>query len=101
MTVLVRIKAWNEYYDSLPADWRFQMVLWPIVGLFVVNMLLTIASGFPFGLLPLLGVGAVAYARVTHHYMTAAEAQADGAPVEPPWWIRPFLGYGGRGSDQA
>jgi hypothetical protein len=100
MTALERIKAWNVYYDGLPEDWRFQMILWPIVTLFVVNMLLTIASGFPFGILPLLGVGAVVYVRVTHHYMTAAEAKANGETVEPPWWIRPFLGYGKLGRDQ-
>ena len=91
MTALERIKAWNEYYDSLPADWRFQMILWPILVLGVLNMLLSIASGFPFGLLPLLGAGAVAYIRFTHHYMTDALAKSDGKPVEPPWWIRPFL----------
>ncbi len=100
MTVLERIKAWNEYYDRLPDEWRFQIVLWPILVLFVINMLLTIASGFPFGLLPLLGVGAVAYVRVTHRYMTAAEAQANGQAVEPPWWIRPFVAYRDRGPGQ-
>ena len=92
MTALERIAAWNRWYDALPEEWRFQMVLWPVLALGLINMLLTVASGFPFGILPLLGVGALAYVRMTHRYMTDAQATSGGARVEPPWWIRPFLG---------
>ena len=91
MTVLERFAAWNNWYDGLPEAWRFQMILWPILVLGAVNMLLTVALGFPFGLLPLLGVGALAYIRITHRTMTQAAVRSGGAPVEPPWWIRPFL----------
>lgn len=91
MTALERIAAWNHWYDGLPEEWRFQMILWPVLTIGAINMLLTVASGFPFGLLPLLAVGGIVYVRVTHRYMEAATAQAGGAPVEPPWWIRPFL----------
>lgn len=100
MTVLERISAWNRWYDGLPEEWRFQMILWPVLILGAINMLLTVASGFPFGILPLLGAGVIAYVRATHRYMVTAESQADGALAEPPWWIRPFMGYGRRRTDQ-
>lgn len=100
MTVLQRISAWNRWYDGLPEEWRFQMILWPVLILGAINMLLTVASGFPFGILPLLGAGAIAYIRATYRYLEAAEAQSGDGTVEPPWWIRPFLGYGTRGPGQ-
>ena len=62
-----RLARWNSWYDHAPESWRFQMVvLWPLLAIGAINMLLTIAIGFPFGLLVLLGIAALAAIRVPH-----------------------------------
>ena len=43
-----RLARWNSWYDHAPESWRFQMVvLWPLLAIGAINMLLTIAIGFP------------------------------------------------------
>ena len=55
-----RLVSWNHWYDRVPEELRYQFVLWPLLALGAINMMLTIASGFPFGLLLLLGIIVVA-----------------------------------------
>jgi hypothetical protein len=61
-----RMAAWNRWYDTMPAEWRFQFVLWPLLGVGTVNMFLTVATGFPFALLVLLSIIFIAAVRVPY-----------------------------------
>ena len=64
MTFGERFHRWNLWYDELPQEWRFQFVLWPLIALGAINILLTVSSRFPFGLLLLLGIIFVVAVRV-------------------------------------
>ncbi len=66
MSFSERTLRWNRFYDGLPEDWRFQFLLWPLLALGTINMLLTVATGFPFALLLLLGVIFVAAVRLPY-----------------------------------
>lgn len=66
MTVAERLYLWNRWYDDLPQEWRFQIVLWPLIVLGACNMLLSLSVRFPFGLLVLIGVLCVAAVRVPY-----------------------------------
>jgi hypothetical protein len=61
-----RLIAVNHWYDRLAKDLRFQFVLWPLLFLGVLNMMMTIALRFPFGLLVVLGLVAAAAIRVPY-----------------------------------
>jgi hypothetical protein len=79
MTFGERFHRWNLWYDELPQEWRFQFVLWPLIVLGAINILLTISSRFPFGLLLLLGIIFVVAVRVP--YMLDRSASANGARI--------------------
>lgn len=79
MTFGERFHRWNLWYDKLPQEWRFQFVLWPLVALGAINILLTISSRFPFGLLLLLGIIFLTAIRVP--YILDKPALADGARI--------------------
>lgn len=64
MTAADRVYSWNRWYDGLREEWRFQFVLWPLIALGALNMVLSIAFQFPFGLLVLLGILFFATVRV-------------------------------------
>lgn len=66
MTYADRINRLNRWYDQTPEDWRAHIVLWPIVFLGFLNMQLSLASGFPFGILVLLGLLALAAIRLPY-----------------------------------
>ncbi len=76
---------------------RFQLVAWTLVVIGAVNMLLTIAFGFPFGLLLVLAIAAMAVVRVPHALgwlrtgdEAAAAAGGGGAArmeIEAPSWV--------------
>ncbi len=95
MTVAERLSGWNHWYDGLPQEWRFQVILWPLIALGAVNMLLSLSMGFPFGLLVLLGVLLVAAVRVPFILGWVAPAQA--LPSGEPG--APRLAIGGAGAD--
>jgi hypothetical protein len=57
---------WNRQYDELPGMWRFQVVLLPLILIGLINMWLTIHGGFPFGLLVLLAIIALAAIRLPY-----------------------------------
>lgn len=80
MTVAERLYRWNRWYDGLPQEWRFQIILWPLIVLGACNMLLSLAIRFPFGLLVLIGVLCVAAVRVPYAlgWITPAEASPSG-----------------------
>ena len=61
-----RLIAVNHWYDRLAKDLRFQFVLWPLLFLGVLNMMMTIALRFPFGLLVVMGLVAAAAIRVPY-----------------------------------
>ncbi len=77
MTFSQRSYQWNVWYDSLPREWRFQLILWPLIVLGTINMLLTVSTHFPFGLLLLMGVLFVAAVRVPYK-ICAARFGTDG-----------------------
>lgn len=60
------VQQWNAWYDGLPQEWRFQVVLWPIIAVAALNMLLTFAVDFPFGLLLLIAIFCLAAIRVPY-----------------------------------
>ena len=96
MTFAERVTDWNRWYDGLPQEWRFQLILWPLIILGACNMLLSVSSvGFPFGLLVLLGVLFVAAVRVPYilGWITPAHASPSGEPGTPR------LEIGGAGAD--
>lgn len=66
MTAAKRLNRWNGWYDRLPEDWRFQLVLWPLIAIGACNMLLSIGTGFPFGLLVLLAMLCLAAIRLPY-----------------------------------
>jgi hypothetical protein len=59
-----RIARWNRLYDEAPADLRFQVLIWALVAIGALNMMLTIWMGFPFGLLLVIAIAAIAWIRV-------------------------------------
>jgi hypothetical protein len=84
-----RIQAWNHRYEALPEDWRFQAVLWPLIAVGAINMGLTVAMGFPFGLLVMLALIALVVIRVPFVLGWLASAEASAEPTSPisavPW----------------
>jgi hypothetical protein len=95
MTVAERLHGWNQWYDGLPQEWRFQLILWPLIVLGVINMLLSLSVGFSFGLLVLLGMLFVAAVRVPYilGWVTPDHALPSGEPGAPR------LAIGGAGAD--
>lgn len=95
MTVAERLHSWNRWYDGLPQEWRFQIILWPLIMLGALNMLLSLSIRFPFGLLLLLGVLFVAAVRVPYSlgWITPAQTLPPGQPGAPK------LEIGGAGAD--
>jgi hypothetical protein len=85
MTAAERLNRWNAWYDGMPPQWRFQLILWPLIVLGGINLSLTIAFGFPFALLVLLGVLAAAIVRVPYVLGWIAPATAaDAAAIDGP-----------------
>jgi pyruvate/2-oxoglutarate dehydrogenase complex dihydrolipoamide acyltransferase (E2) component len=93
-----RLHRWNRQYERTPQEMRFQLVAWTLVVIGAVNMLLTIAFGFPFGLLLVLAIAAMAVVRVPHALgwlRTGDEAAADAGggggaarmEIEAPSWV--------------
>jgi hypothetical protein len=82
---------WNDWYDRAPADWRFLMVLSPLLALGAINLLLTISSGFPFALLLLLGILFVAAVRVPYSrgWLASADHKPTTTPAATPLQIDP------------
>ncbi len=66
MTAAESLYRWNTWYDGLPQNWRFQVVLWPLIAVGTLNMILTLGIRFPFGLLVLLALICVAAIRVPY-----------------------------------
>ncbi len=73
MSVAERVAKWNRWYDTVPGEWRFQFVLWSLLVLGTLNMMLTVATGFPFALLVLLGIAVIAGIRVPYVFGWVAE----------------------------
>lgn len=94
MTYADRLHRWNLWYDRAPEQWRFQLVVWALVAVGAANMLLTIAVRFPFGLLLMLAIAAIAAVRVPHALgWVKAEGEASAAgggarlEIAAPSWV--------------
>jgi hypothetical protein len=57
------IARWNRLYEGVPEHLRFWLVVWILIGVGAINMMLTIWLGFPFGLLVVIAIAAMAYIR--------------------------------------
>jgi hypothetical protein len=68
MSFAERLVKWNRWYDEVPEMWRFQFVVWSLLILGAINMALTVAFHFPFALLVVLGILAIATIRVPYTY---------------------------------
>jgi hypothetical protein len=66
MTIADRLNHWNRWFDATPEEWHGHILLWPLAFAGFVNMQLTIASGFPFGVLVLLGLAAIGAVRLPY-----------------------------------
>ena len=102
MTNADRLQRWNSWYERTPEQWRFQLVVWALVVVGAVNMLLTIAVGFPFALLVGLAIAAIAAVRVPYALgwvrTDGGDSAAGGARLEieaPSWVIRANRWYDG------
>jgi hypothetical protein len=94
----------NRWYDGLPETWRFQVVLLPLLVLGAINMALTVSLHFPFGLLVMLAVLALAIIRAPYLLgwieSTPVEAAAEPAGLKHsiaawPWVYDVNLWYDG------
>ena len=75
------VVSWNKRYERVPEDMRFGLVASLVVLVGMINMLLTISTGFPFGLLVLLAILLIAAVRFA--YILEAPAEVRGETVEP------------------
>lgn len=66
MSFAERVVLWNRWYDQVPEMWRFQLVVWSLLALGAINMLLTLAIGFPFALLVVLGIICITAVRLPY-----------------------------------
>jgi hypothetical protein len=86
-----RVARWNRFYDNAPADWRFQFVVWVLLGVGAINMILTVVAGFPFALLLVLGIVVIAVIRLPYSLgwvKPSEEAVADTSiRIESPGWL--------------
>src|SRR5919202_755591 len=92
MTYADRLQRWNRWYAERPDQWRFHLIVWGLVAVGAINMLLTIAVGFPFALLLLLAILVIAAVRVPYRlgWVQGLDASAGGSPrmeIQPPDWV--------------
>ncbi len=94
MTYAERLYRWNRWYDEAPTEWRFQIIFWFMIAAGAINMSLTIANGFPFGLLVLVAAIWVASVRVPYALGWVLPGSSGSAPHEgaimqiaPPEWV--------------
>lgn len=66
MTETDRLYRWNRWYDQQPEVWRSQIIVWFLVALAAFNTALSIWTGFPFLLLVVLAIAAIALVRVPY-----------------------------------
>jgi hypothetical protein len=81
MSAAERMTAWNRWYDTVPTEWRFQFILWSLLALGTINMFLTVATGFPFALLVLLGILFIAVVRVPYVFGWMGPSAGEAAPT--------------------
>ena len=91
MSLAERVTIWNRWYDTAPEEWRFQFVVWSLLALGTVNMALTVAVGFPFALLVLVGIIAITAIRLPYVLgWVTSPAGADGdsnIQIEGAGWL--------------
>lgn len=89
MTNADRLQRWNHWYESTPERWRFQLVVWTLIAIGAVNMLLTIAVGFPFALLVGIAIVAMAAVRVPYAlgWLHGSGEDAARMEIEAPSWV--------------
>lgn len=100
MTNADRLQRWNHWYERTPEQWRFQIIVWALVAVGAVNMLLTIAVGFPFALLVGIAIVVIAAVRVPYAlgWVRTDGDSAGGARMEiaaPSWVLRANRWYDG------
>lgn len=103
MTNADRLQRWNHWYEQTPELWRFQIIVWTLLLVGAVNMLLTIAVGFPFALLVGLAIAAIAAVRVPYVLGWVRNGDQAGPRLEigaPSWVLRVNRWYDGLDEQQ-
>lgn len=78
-----QLRRWNRWYDELPELLRFPVVLGLLVIVGAINLALTIATRFPFGLLVLLAIAVLAAIRLPYLVGPDNPARSDWGEPEP------------------
>ncbi len=78
-----QLRRWNRWYDELPELLRFPVVLGLLVIVGAINLALTIATRFPFGLLVLLAIAVLAAIRLPYLIGPDNPARSDWGEPEP------------------
>jgi hypothetical protein len=103
MTNADRLQRWNHWYEQTPELWRFQIIVWTLLLVGAVNMLLTIAVGFPFALLVGIAIAAIAAVRVPYVLGWVRNGDHAGPRLEigaPSWVLQVNRWYDGLDEQQ-
>ena len=66
MNGMDQLYRWNAWFDAQTPRYRFDLAIWLVVALGLLNLLLTMAFGMAFGLLLLLGLVLANLARLPY-----------------------------------
>ena len=72
---------WNAWFDAQTPSFRFDLAIWAVVALGLLNLLLTMAFGMAFGLLVLVGLVAANLARLPYALGELPQPAGGGAPA--------------------
>ena len=76
-----QLYRWNAWFDAQTPNYRFDLAIWAVVVLGLVNLLLTMACGMAFGLLLLLGLILANLARLPYALGELPRPAAAGDPA--------------------
>jgi hypothetical protein len=81
MNGMDQLYRWNAWFDEQTPKYRFDLAIWAVVVLGLLNLLLTMAFGMAFGLLLLLGLILANLARLPYALGELPTPAAAGDPV--------------------
>lgn len=81
MNGMDELYRWNAWFDAQTPKYRFDLAVWAVVALGLLNLLLTIAFGMAFGLLLLLGLILANLARLPYAMGELPTPAAAGDPA--------------------
>ena len=81
MNGMDELYRWNAWFDAQTPNYRFDLAIWAVVALGLLNLLLTLAFGMAFGLLLLLGLILANVARLPYALGDLPPPAAAGDPT--------------------